>query len=341
MTDQPSDITRRKADHIDIVLGQDVGFGRLTSGFEAIQFEHCALPELALAKIDLSASLFGKTLNAPFLISSMTGGPNRAATINRHLVEAAEAMGIAVALGSQRIALEEQGAFGLTRELRNAAPNVPLIGNLGAAQIIGDAGLERTKRAIEMIGADGLYIHLNPLQEAVQSGGDTDWRGVTKGIEALVTAGLPIAVKEVGFGLSKQIVAELLDLGVTVIDVAGAGGTNWARVEGARENASDAKVAAAFTEWGIPTARAIKDARDVAPSATLIASGGIRDGLDAAKAIRLGADIVGQAAATLEAATIGPDAVMQHFNPMIETLRIVCFCTGSASITHLKKAALL
>ena len=334
-----SDIIRRKADHIDVVLGKDVGFARLSAGFDEIRFTHAALPELSLAQIDLRARLFGRELRAPFLISSMTGGPAHAERINAHLAECAQGLGIAMAVGSQRIALEDQGSGGMTRELRRRAPDVPLIGNLGAAQIRGAKGIEAARRAVEMIEADGLFIHLNPLQEAVQRGGDTDWTLVLAAIEALARAGLPIAVKEVGFGLSADTVRQLTDAGVGVIDVAGAGGTNWARVEGYRDAAAN-EVAAAFTEWGIPTARAIADARATAPDITLIGSGGVRSGVDAAKAIRLGADIVGQAAPTLSKAIEGPEPLIDHFTNMMEVLRITCFVTGSRDIAALKKAPL-
>ena len=337
-----TDIAQRKADHIEVVLGEDVGFGRVTNGFEAIRFVHNALPELALADVDVSTSFVGRGLKAPLLISSMTGGPGRAEAINIHLSEAAEALGIALGVGSQRIALEAQGAGGLTPDLRRRAPSIPLIGNLGAAQILGDHGVTTTKRAIEMIEADALFIHLNPLQESVQPGGDTDWRGVLKALEAVVTAGLPIIVKEVGFGLSADVIRRLTDVGVTLFDVAGAGGTNWARVEGARDaDGPTARIASAFTEWGIPTAQAVMDARSVAPGATIIASGGIKDGVDAAKALRLGADLVGQAAGTLGAATTSTDAVVSHFQEKIDTLKITCFCTGSADLAALKSAPLL
>ncbi len=342
MTTPPTDIARRKADHIDIVLARQVGFRTLTTGLEAVQFVHQALPELSLAEIDLSASLFGRSLKAPFLISSMTGGPRVAEAVNTHLSEAAEHLGIGLAIGSQRIALEEQGAEGLTRGLRDRAATVPLIGNIGAAQLLGKDGVDRARRAVEMIDADGLYVHLNPLQEAVQLGGDTDWRGVTAAIEALVAEGLPIAIKEVGFGLSADIVERMVAIGVDVIDIAGAGGTNWARVEGARgEAGKQSTIAEAFADWGIPTREAIIAARGVAPQATIIASGGIGTGLDAAKALRLGADLVGQAAGVLAAAIESTEAVIDHFETLIETLRITCFCTGSESIAALKTAPLL
>ena len=334
------DIARRKADHIDAVLSGGVGFDGLTTGFEAVRFAHCALPELAMADIDLSASLFGRPMRLPFLISSMTGGPARAAGINETLAEAAEAAGVALAVGSQRIALEARGGVGFAASLRDRCPTVPLIGNLGAAQLRGAAAAERARASLDMIGADGLFVHLNPLQEAVQPGGDTDWRGVLAAIEGLARAGLPVAVKEVGFGLSGAVVRQLVDAGVTVIDVAGAGGTNWARVEGARGGAAS-EVAEAFAGWGVPTVRAVAEARAAAPDAVIVASGGLSDGVEAAKAVRLGADLAGYAGAVLDAATRGAEAVTDWFAMREAELRAACLCTGSADLAALRGAALL
>ncbi|MFV0454493.1 MAG: type 2 isopentenyl-diphosphate Delta-isomerase [Pseudomonas sp.] len=339
-----TELTTRKNEHLDQVLATLRTRPAVSNGFEAVRFEHCALPELDLAQVDLSGSLFGKPLAAPLLISSMTGGAKRAEAINRHLAEAAEALGIALAVGSQRVALEAGGDdAGLSRELRRLAPSVPLLGNIGAAQLVQGYGVEQARRAIEMIEGDALIIHLNPLQEAVQPEGDRDWRGVLVAIERLaVTLEAPLVVKEVGLGLSARVARQLLDAGVAVLDVAGAGGTSWAAVEAARSaNPQQRAVAEAFAGWGIPTAQAIAEVRRACPDAILIGSGGIRDGIDAAKAIRLGADLVGQAAAVLESALVSGEAVAMHFQTLIEQLRIVCFCTGSANLAELAKAPLL
>lgn len=339
-----TDILERKADHIDAVLLGDVGFDSVTSGFEKVRFAHTALPELSLNEIDTHADFLGYALEAPFIISSMTGGPKRAEHINRSLAEAAAELGIAFAVGSQRVAMEEEGAAGLSFSLRECAPSVPIIGNLGAAQLVGPGGVDRARKAVEMVEADALYIHLNPLQEAVQRGGDTDWRGVVDAIATLARTDIVVAVKEVGFGLSERNVSTLIDIGVDIIDVAGAGGTNWAKVEGARghDRASRA-ISSAFADWGIPTVDAVAGARrvlDEAGRGTLIASGGIKNGIEAAAAIRLGADLVGQAAGTLAAAVDGTEAVIEHFRTLAQTLRIACFCTGSASLSELKNAEL-
>lgn len=333
----------RKDDHLDIILDPHRADSIVDSGFAALTFEHCALPELHLDEVDISSVLFGRALAAPLVISSMTGGAARATQINRHLAEAAEALGIALAVGSQRIALETGADHGLTGQLRQLAPSIPLLANFGAAQLAAGYGLSEAQRAVEMIEADALIIHLNPLQEAVQMGGDRDWRGVLATIETLAARlPVPLVVKEVGSGISARLAQRLLDAGVSVIDVAGAGGTNWAAVEAERNtDPQRRRIAQAFAGWGIPTAQAIAQVRRACPNAPLIASGGIRDGIDAAKAIRLGANFVGQAAAVLDAALVGPQAVMEHFQVLIEQLRIVCFCTGSADLAALARAPLL
>lgn len=333
----------RKNDHLDIVLDPDRARSRVVSGFADLTFEHCALPELRLDDVDIKTRLFGRPLSAPLLISSMTGGAVRATQINRNLAEAAEALGIALAVGSQRIALETTADQGLTRQLRQSAPNIPLLANLGAAQLVAGYGVIEAQRAVEMIEADALIIHLNPLQEAVQQGGDRNWHGVLLAIEALaLRLPVPLVAKEVGAGISPRVAQRLLDAGVSVIDVAGAGGTSWAAVEAERsQDPQQRAIAQAFASWGIPSAQAIASVRRACPDAHLIASGGIRDGIDAAKAIRLGADLVGQAAGVLEAAMIGPEAVVEHFNVLIQQLRIACFCTGSADLAALAQAPLL
>lgn len=330
----------RKNEHLDIVLDGRARPSRTTTGFERFTFEHCALPELHLDEIDLSCTFLGKTLRAPFLASSMTGGPARAASINRNLAAGCAELGIALAVGSQRIAIESAGSAGLSRELRAVAPDIVLMANFGAAQLNKGFGLDQARRAVDMIGADALIIHLNPLQEAVQPEGDRDWRGLLDKIGELAgTLDVPLAVKEVGSGISARLARELLKRGVAVIDVAGAGGTSWAAVEAERiASPARAELARSFADWGIPTAEAIREVREAAPSATIIGSGGIRNGHDAAKAIRMGADITGFAAGVLGAAVESAEAVVSHFSQMMEQLRIVCFCTGSANLSDLRQA---
>lgn len=288
-------LSRRKDEHLDIVLDRRTAPATVTAGWEYIHFEHCALPELDLTQIDLRASLLGKAMRAPLLISSMAGGMPRAEAINRHLSEAAQALEVAMC-GSQRVSLQSRNSQGLTRALRRLAPDIPLLANIGAAQLREAGGLDLARRAVDALEADGLIVHLNPLQEAVQPEGDRDWRGVLRLIAGVARiVGVPIVAKEVGAGLSASVACALVEAGVAVIDVAGAGGTSWAAVEGERaRNAADRAVAISFADWGIPTLTSVQAVRRALPTVKLIASGGIRDGVDVAKAIRLGADIAGQ-----------------------------------------------
>ncbi|WP_110876773.1 type 2 isopentenyl-diphosphate Delta-isomerase [Franconibacter helveticus] len=337
------ELIQRKNDHLDIVLDPARATNKVTTGFERWRFEHCALPELDLDNINLETLLFGKKLKAPVLISSMTGGAQRAQHINQHLAQAAQTLGLAMGVGSQRVALEAENDFGLTGELRRIAPDIPLLANLGAAQIAGPGGADYARRAVEMIQADALIIHLNPLQEALQNRGDRDWRGVLAAIRRTVEAlSVPVVVKEVGAGLSLPVAKQLVEAGVAMLDVAGAGGTSWAAVEGERAATSRQRaVAMAFADWGIPTARALRDLHDGLPGTPLIASGGINNGIDAAKALRLGAHLVGQAAAVLGSANTSQEAVIDHFAVLIEQLRVACFCTGSADLVALRAAPLI
>jgi isopentenyl-diphosphate delta-isomerase len=338
-----SDIVTRKDEHLDIVLSGQAGGTPGATSLDQVLFEHVALPELAFDDIELGAEFLGYRLRAPLLISSMTGGPERAAQINANLAQAAQALGIALGIGSQRVALETGKQAGLNANLRAMAPSVPLLANFGAAQLRTWDGHAMARRAVEMIGADALIIHLNPLQEALQPGGDRDWRGLLVRIEALAAvAGVPIIAKEVGAGISGRVARKLVDAGVSVIDVAGAGGTSWAAVEGERAGDPGTRaLASLFRDWGIPTAHAIADVRAACPDTPLIASGGIRHGLDVARAIRLGADLAGQAAGVLPAALTSADAVIEHFSGVIAALRIACFCTGSTDLAQLRRAALI
>jgi len=336
------DLVRRKDEHIDHV---QTGRGRsnASSGLDAVRFVHNALPELDHDSIDLSTELLGRRLRSPFLISSMTGGPSRAADINARLAEAAQHLGIALAVGSQRIALESNADLGLDRDLRRRAPDALILANLGAVQFVRGYGLDQARRAVEMIGADGLILHLNPLQEAVQPEGDRDWRGVEAAIAAVAEA-FPgrLVIKETGAGLSRDVVRRLAQIGVAALDVAGAGGTNWGLIEGARSAGGRAEaVVRPFAAWGVPTAQSLIQAQEAAPHLPLIGSGGIRDGLDAARAIRLGASVVGQAAGVLEAALSSTEAVVDHFEISEAQLRLACFCTGSANLKALAQAPLL
>jgi isopentenyl-diphosphate delta-isomerase len=337
---EPSAIVRRKDEHLDIALRQQAGGA---SAFDAFALEHCALPELNLDEVDLSTTFLGRRLGLPFLISSMTGGPQRGAAINANLAAAAEQLRIPLAVGSQRVALEGAAQAGIDSRLREIAPSIPIWSNLGAAQLVQGYGADEARRAVEMIGADALIVHLNPLQEAVQPAGDRAWAGVLDAIERLAPAlGRPIIVKEVGYGVSGAVARRLREAGAAAVDVAGAGGTAWAAIEAERiADAADRQVAEAFQGWGIPTPQALADVRAACPDLPLIGSGGVRHGVDAAKAIRLGADLVGQAAGVLAAALVSAEAVVEHFTIMARQLRVACFCTGAQDLAALKDVRIL
>ncbi|MCR9137810.1 MAG: type 2 isopentenyl-diphosphate Delta-isomerase [Alphaproteobacteria bacterium] len=335
-------LTDRKDEHLSVVLGKLHKTSGKSTGFEALDFVHCALPEMRLDDVDVTTSFLGKRISAPLLVSSMTGGPKRAASINENLARACEVLKLPFAVGSQRVAIEEGGIGGLNLNLRTLAPSVPILGNFGAAQLNRGFGIQEALKAVEMIDADALYIHLNPLQEAVQPEGDGDWSGLFEKIVAVAEAlPVPVAIKEVGSGISASLARRFGEAGIAIIDVAGAGGTNWAAVEAARiEDPDRARLANAFADWGIPTAQAVYGARAACPDATIIASGGIRNGIDIAKAIRCGADLAGQAAALLDAANTSPDLLIRHFETTIQELRVTCFCTGSADLLALKTSEL-
>lgn len=335
------DIEQRKIDHLDSVLHRDVS-NRTTTGFENIRFEHNALPELDFAAIDMSTSFLGRYLAAPLLVSSMTGGPEKARRINETIAEMAQELKIAFGVGSQRIALESPQMAGFDKSLRHLAPDVPILANIGAAQLLNGDQVLLARRAIEMIDADALIIHLNPLQEVLQQGGDQNWSGVLKQIGNLVRElDCPLVIKEVGCGISGAVARRLAEAGVSIIDVAGMGGTSWAAVEADRAATDGARqIAETFRDWGIPTAQAIVEVRASCPDATIIASGGLRTGLDVAKAIRLGANMAGFAGAILVSTLDGSQALISRFTSIITELKIAAFCTGSSNIQALSKAAL-
>ncbi len=337
-----SDIEHRKRAHIDAVLSEDVGAKGITTGFEHVYFDHVALPEIDLDAINMRSPVFGKTLAAPLLISSMTGGTDIAQNINRHLAEAAQEMEIAMGVGSQRAAIVDP-LFADTFRVRSVAPDILLFANLGAIQFNYGFTPDDARKAVDMIGADALFLHLNPLQEAVQAEGDRNWAGVLEKIGELAGASdVPVIVKEVGNGISGALARRLADVGVAGIDVAGAGGTSWSEVEAHRQlDEKMRRVAHSFAGWGIPTARALTDVRAALPNTPVIASGGVRTGIDAAKAIRLGADLVGIGAPALGLAMETSKAVENQLSAVVEELKIAMFCTGSRDIPALRQAVLL
>jgi isopentenyl-diphosphate delta-isomerase len=341
MMSEVTPTSRRKADHIRINLEEDVQSG-LNTGLESLRFEHNALPELNLPEVDTESTLWGRRLRYPVLISSMTGGTKEAMAINQVLAEAAQRYRIAMGVGSQRAALED-ASLSSTFAVRQSAPDILLLANLGAVQLNHGYDVEHCRRAVDSVGADALVLHLNPLQEALQPEGDTDFAGLLTKIEAVCAAlPVPVVVKEVGWGISASVARRLANAGVACIDVAGAGGTSWSQVEMHRARSPrDAWLAAAFADWGIPTAQAIRQVRQALPHIPLIASGGIRSGLDIAKSITLGADLGGMAGPFLKAAAQSPQAVEDLLDRTTAELRIAMFATGSGSLAQLRQARLL
>jgi isopentenyl-diphosphate delta-isomerase len=333
---------RRKADHIRINLEEDVSFRRVSTGLERYFFMHQALPELDLAEVDISVELFGKKLRAPLLISSMTGGTAEAQAINRLLATAAQETGIAMGLGSQRAAIEDSN-LAYTYQVRDVAPDILLFANLGAVQLNYGYGLEQCQTAVDMCGADALILHFNPLQEAVQPEGDGNFYGLLAKIEQVCSRlPVPVIAKEVGWGFSNEAARKLASAGVAAIDVAGAGGTSWSQVEMYRATTQKhARVAGAFIDWGIPTADSIQHCRQAAPELPIFASGGLRDGIDVAKCIALGATLAGFAGDFLRAADAGGvSATMEMADTISTELRISMFASGTANLAALSRTPL-
>ncbi len=333
---------KRKADHIRINLEEDVSFKRLSSGFDDYFFMHHALPELDLAQINTAVSLFGKPLRTPLLISSMTGGTAEARRINRTLAEAAQNAGLAMGLGSMRAAIEDSSLIS-TYEVRDVAPDIPLFANLGAVQLNYGYGIDHCLRAVEMVEADALILHFNALQEAVQPEGDGNFSDLLDKIDRICRAmPVPVVAKEVGWGFSEETARQLAAAGISAIDVAGAGGTSWSQVEMHRApTARLARVAGAFIDWGIPTATSIRYCRQGAPDLPIFSSGGIRNGIDVAKSVALGASLVGLAGEFLRAADKGGvPGVIELAETITDELRVAMFVSGAADIAALSHTQL-
>lgn len=331
----------RKADHIRINLEEDVRSG-LTNGLEQYSFIHQALPEMDLEKVDTRLEVFGKALSAPLLISSMTGGTLRAEVINLTLAEAAQEMKIAMGVGSQRAAIDNP-QWEASFRVRQKAPDILLFANLGAVQLNFGYDVDQCKRAVEMIEADALILHLNPLQEALQSEGETRFSGLMDKIEKVCrTLSVPVVVKEVGWGISGETAVRLSSTGVKAVDVAGAGGTSWSQVEMYRaQDAHDRRMAGVFRDWGIPTADAIHLVKQAAPDLMVFASGGLQHGLDIAKCITLGATLGGMAGPFLKAADQSVEETILLIKEVSKTLQIAMFAAGAADLPALAKIKLV
>ncbi len=329
----------RKADHLRICLEDDVQFNKLTNGLENYRFDHVCLPELDFSEVDLKTKFLNKTLNAPILISSMTGGTEQAKRINCRLAIAAQKHGLAMGVGSQRIAVENPDTAH-TFAVRSLAPDAMLFANLGAIQLNYTYGLEQCLKAVDILQADALILHLNPLQECIQPNGDTNFKGLLAKIKQLCQQiDVPVIAKEVGNGISAKMAGTLIEVGVDAIDVAGAGGTSWAKVESERaENNLQRRLGKTFADWGISTTDCIVDITKQYPKLPLIASGGLRDGMEIAKAIALGADLGGLAFPFLQAASESETALDELIELLIAEIKTVMFCTGNKNLSELKRS---
>ncbi|MEM9264378.1 MAG: type 2 isopentenyl-diphosphate Delta-isomerase [Cyanobacteria bacterium P01_F01_bin.13] len=341
-TTDPATIQDRKADHLRICLDDDVQCHQVTTGLEKYRFIHCGLPELSYEQVNISTTFLGKGLGAPLLISSMTGGTEQARLINQRLAITAQKFGLAMGVGSQRVAVEKP-ELAATFSVRRYAPDALLLANLGAVQLNYDYGLEHCRRVVDWLEADALILHLNPLQECVQTHGDTDFSGLMAKIESLcVQLPIPVIAKEVGNGISGGLAQKLINIGIAAIDTAGAGGTSWARVESERaQDVKQRRLGQTFADWGIPTADCIVAVREIAPHIPLIASGGLRNGLDVAKSLALGADIAGMALPFLKAADHSEAALETLTDILIAELKTALFCTGQADLNALRHSHVL
>jgi len=334
-------ISSRKSDHIRINLEEDV-HSSLTNGLEHFHFVHQALPEQNLDEIDLSLDLFSKRIKAPILISSMTGGTDEAGKINITLATAAQECGVAIGLGSQRAAIDHP-KIAYTYQVRKYAPDVLLFANLGAIQLNYNYSVDECLRAVDMIQADALILHLNALQEALQPEGNTCFKGLLGQVEKVCRAlNVPVIAKEVGWGISGKTARMLADAGIRAIDVAGAGGTSWSQVEMHRAKTdSQARLAANFIDWGIPTADSIIQVRKEVPEITIIASGGLRNGIEIAKCLVLGAKLGGMASPFLKAASHSEEMTVQVIQEVKREIQVCMFATGSGNLEQLERTQLI
>ena len=326
----------RKLKHVEACLNYPVEYTTRSNGFEVYDLPYHSLPNSDMREVDTTCFFLGKPLQAPILIGAMTGGSELSATINKNLAIAAETVGVGLMLGSQRVMLADESALP-SFQVRPYAPSSLIIGNLGVAQLNRGYGEDEVIRAIELVKADALAFHSNPLQEALQNNGDLDFRSLTTKLSQIIkSVPYPLLLKEVGHGLSPQVVALVKDIGFAALDVAGAGGTSWAKVEdfvyyGEIQNHD-------LVEWGIPTAKALISAHKVVPQTPLIASGGIRTGLEAAKALALGASAVAIAKPLLKPATESPEAVIYYLRNFIWQLKVAMHCSACRSIRELQSS---
>ncbi len=344
MVQPTDDAWRRKNEHMQIARedGTTQRPGR-TNGLEQFAFEMLSLPEMHLDDVDTRCRLLGKTLRAPLLVGAMTGGSGEAATVNRVLAEAAERCGVGFCLGSQRPMLDGDAAAAQSFMVRDVAPSTLLFGNIGAVQLRDQLDGQQLAELTLSVGADAALVHVNPLQEAIQPEGDRNWRGVFDAIaDAASNCSVPVLVKEVGGGLGEQTLRALALTGIAGVETAGVGGTSWARIEALRhsERTPQAVAGSVLAGFGTPTARSVGLARRAFPGRIVVASGGLRDGLQVAKCIALGSDAAAMAWPFLVAARGGLDAVINEIEAVIETLRVTMFLVGAPTLSHLANTPL-
>lgn len=353
---KPPRISSRKQEHVELTIGRDVSFQTKTPGFERWEFQHNALPELDFSEVDPSTKFLGKQLSLPFLISSMTGGYEDSIRINRLLAEVCVEKQLAMGVGSQRQAIQDSKFHRSFSVVREVAPDIPVFGNIGGAEVGKLKDASTIKHLADLIRADAFAVHLNPLQEFLQPEGNPEFRGVLKGIEMLVRElPIPVIVKEIGAGISMSVAKRLIDVGIRMIDVAGAGGTSWAGVEIIRRTKQTEKQSSrsgekrgagqSFWDWGIPTVDALRQVcslKTQTPSLTVIASGGIASGLDVAKAIAFGGDMAGAARLMLrELEAGGKKALLAMIAAWEMELKGAMFLTGSRTIADLQARQLV
>lgn len=342
-TDASEIVSSRKDQHLDVVTSQDVGFDGLALGFGRLTLEYDALPEIDLDEVDLSTTIFGKRLAAPLVVGAMTGGSARAGRVNERLARAAARVGVGMALGSQRAMIVDP-SLASSFDVR-AHADVPLLfGNVGAVQLNCGVDVEAVRAALERVGADALNVHLNPLQEAVQPEGDTRFSSLASKIDALARAlPLPVVVKECGAGLSRRTLDKLSRLAIAGVEVAGVGGTSWSKVESYRVPAESPRrvIGRRLAGHGVPTPEATALARRAFPERLVVASGGVRTGMDAAVALALGADAVALSAPLLSAAEQSEAAVEGVLRTLVDELRVILFTVGARTLRELAEVALV
>jgi isopentenyl-diphosphate delta-isomerase len=337
MPDHRPDIAARKDDHIQLCIEEDVGFATKTTLLEEVELVHDALPDLAVHEVDLTTVLVGRTLRAPLLIAAMTGGTPRATAINRDLARVAQELGLGFAFGSQRPLLVNGIVDGY--EVRDLAPDVLLLGNIGVVQAR-ETSTARLRELLDRTGADALCVHLNPAMEVVQPEGDEDFRGGLDTIRRLVAElGRPVIVKETGCGLSRRVGERLVAAGVRTVDTSGAGGTSWVAVETLRATEGQRALGERFRDWGIPTGASVAQLDGL--GLDVIATGGVAHGLDAARALALGATCVGIARPFLKAQAMGIDALRAAVSAVVAEIRVACLLTGCRTPAELRRAPIV